>query len=93
MDVFEDIRLKPKAHFLIYYLKMIERFGPLIKHLRFESRNGYFNNLNSNNKNKENVCQYLAKRHQFMICLHHNNENILLHNDEISTKMSEIPVE
>ena len=33
MDVFEGTRLKPKAHFVMHYPKMIERFGLLVKKL------------------------------------------------------------
>ena len=93
MDVFEGTRLKSKACFIMHYPDMIERISPLVKTLRFESKEGYFKGLYSNNKNRKNVCQYMAKRHQFMIYLHHNNKNILPHNDAIGIKVSEIPVE
>ena len=92
MDGFEGTRLKPKAHFVMHYPKMIERFCTLVKALRFESVDWYFKDLYSNNKNRKNVCQYLTKCHQFMIYLHHNNENIPPHNDAIGTQMSETPV-
>ena len=36
---------------------------------------------------------YLAKRHQFMMYLHYNKENLIPYNDLIGTKMSEMPVE
>ena len=93
MDIFEGTRLKPKAHFVMHFPKVIERFGLLVKTLRFESKNGHFKGLYSKNKKRKNICQYLAKRHQFMIYSHHNNKNILLDNDATSTKVSEIPVE
>ena len=35
---FHDENLKPKANFLQHYPKMIERFGPLAKTLRFEAK-------------------------------------------------------
>ena len=93
MDVLEGTRLKPKAHFVMHYPKMIERFDPLVKTLQFEFKNGCFKGLCSNNQNRKSVCQYLATGHQFKIYLHNNNENILPHNDAIGTKVSEIPVE
>ena len=93
MNVFGDTRLKSKTHFVMYYPKMIVRFGLLVKTLRFESKNEYFKGLCSNNKNRKSVGQYLTKRHQFMIYLHDNNENILPHNDAIGIKVSELPVE
>ena len=87
------IKLKSKAHFIFHYPHMNERFGPLVKTLRFEAKNGYFEGLYSNNKNQKNICQYLAKRHQFMMYLHYSKENLITYNDLIGTKMSEMPVE
>ena len=71
----------------MHYPKMIDPLSPLVKTLRYEFKNGYFKGLYSNNKRK-NVRQYLAKRYQFMIYLHHSNENILPHNDSIGTNVS-----
>ena len=87
INVFEDTSLKPKAHFVMHYPKMMKRFGPFVKTLRFECHNGYLKGLYSNSKNRKNVCQHLAKRHQFKIYLHHNNENTLRHNDAIGAKV------
>ena len=36
MDVFPNVIMKPKGHFLQHYPAMIRKFGPLIKTLRFE---------------------------------------------------------
>ena len=69
-QLFDDVKLKPKAYFVFYYPHMIERFGPLVKTLRLEPKNGYFKDLYSNNKNRKNICQHLAKRHQFIMNLH-----------------------
>lgn len=71
---------------------MIERLSPLVETLQCESENEYIKGLHSKNKNKKIACKYLAKRHQFVIYLHQNNENILPHKDSIGTKVSEIPV-
>ena len=91
--LFDDVKLKPKAHFIFHYPHMNERFGPLVKTLRFEAKSGYFKGLYSNNKNQKNICQYLAKRHQFMMYLHYSKENLITYYDLIGTKMSEVPVE
>ena len=48
---------------------LIRRFGPLVKTLIYESKHQYFKALTHLTKNRENICQSLAKRHQFVICL------------------------
>ena len=55
VQLFDDVKLKPKAHFVFHYPHMIERFGPLVKTLRFGAKNGYFKGLYSNNKNRKNM--------------------------------------
>ena len=61
-SLFPDVNLKPKAHFLRHYPEMIDRFGQLIKTLRFEAKHGYFMSLFNINKNRTNVFQPMAKR-------------------------------
>ena len=71
--------LKPKAHFimLMHYPDMIRRFGPLIKTLRFESKNGQMKQFIANNKNKKNLCQSLAVKHQMLMYLHYKQSSLL----------------
>ena len=72
---------------------MIGRFGPLIKTLRFEAKHGYFKSLFNINKNRKNVFQSMAKRHQFMMFLHYAEDNLLDHKKPHCFGSQEVPVE
>ena len=52
MDVFPKVIMKPKGHLLQHYPAMIRKFGPLIKTLTFESKNGYFKSTFQSKKSK-----------------------------------------
>ena len=71
---------------------MIGRFGPLIKTLRFEAKHGYFKFLFNINKNRKNVFQSMAKRHQFMF-LHYAQNNLLDHKKPHCFGSQGVPVE
>ena len=92
VSLFPDLNLKPKAHFLRHYPEIIGRFGPLIKTLRFEAKHGYFKSLFNINKNRKNVFQSMAKRHQFMF-LHYAQDNLLGHKKPHCFGRQEVPVE
>ena len=80
IDLFPEVNMKPKTHFLIHYPTMIRRSGPFVKTLRFESKHSYFKSSLSGNKNRKNVWLSLAKRHQYMMYLHYSKEFLLEHN-------------
>ena len=79
-DLFPDVNMNLKMHFLIHYPTINRRIGPLVKTLRFESKHIYFKSSLSGNKNRKNVWSSLAKRHQYMIYLHYSKEFLLEHN-------------
>ena len=79
LENFPDVNLKPNAHFLRHYSDMIRRFGPLVKTLRFESKHQYFKSLSHLTENRKNICQSLAKQHQFMMYLHYVKDYFLDH--------------
>ena len=60
----DEYDLKPKGHFLQHYPKMIEKFDPLVKTFRFEAKHSYFKLCLALNKNRKNIIQSMAKRHQ-----------------------------
>ena len=60
MDNLPDVSMKPKEHFIQHYPAMIRKFVPLIKTLRFESKNGYFKSTFQSNKNRKNI--YLSMK-------------------------------
>ena len=72
---------------------MIGCFGPLIKTLRFEAKHGYFKSLFNMNKNRKNVFQSMAKRHQFMMFLHYAQDNLLDNKKPHCFGSQEVPVE
>ena len=72
LSEFPDTVLKPKAHFIQHYPQMIFRFGPLVKTLRFEAKHAFFKASLNSNKNRKNIYQSMAKKHQFWMYLHHS---------------------
>ena len=85
--------LKPKAHFLQHYPKMIKTFGPLVKTLRFEAKHAYFKTVFHGSKNRKNVCLTLSKRHQMMMYLNYIKSDLLKHDDPEGIALKEIPME
>ena len=71
-SLFPDVNLKPTAHFLMI------KIPPLIKTPRFEAKRSYFKSLFKINKNRKNVFQSMAKRHDFMF-FHYAQDNLLDH--------------
>ena len=71
LQLFPDSELKPKAHFITHYAMNIRRFGPLIKTLRFESKNGYFKSCMATSRNKINISKSMAIHHQMLMYVHH----------------------
>ena len=77
MDVFPNVIMKPKGHFLQHYPATIRKFALLIKTLRFESKNGYFKSTFQSNKNRKNVCYSMAERHQMLMYIHYAKSSLL----------------
>ena len=90
---FPDEALKPKAHFLQHYPKMIKQFGPLIKTLRIEAKNCYFKTVFHGSKNRKNIFLTLAKRHQISMYLNHIEEDVLKHKNPKGIVIKEMVVE
>ena len=85
--------MKPKSHFLKHYPEMIQRFGPLVKTLRFEAKHSYFKGLSQITSNRKNNCQTLAKRHQYTMYLHYSKRDLLEHKHIVGSKVAESPLE
>ena len=88
--LFPDSIFKPKSHFLKHYPAMIRRFGPLVKTLRFEAKHSYFKQICQITNNRKNICQTLAKRHQYKIYLHHCKREIIDHQTIPGSGMEEL---
>ena len=67
--MFPNATLKAKGDFLFHYSAMVKFFGPLIKTLRFEAKNGFCKSLIASSKNFRNICKTIATRHQLFMYL------------------------
>lgn len=67
-EVFTNLRLRPKHHYIEHYPHLIRCFGPLV-HLwtmRFEGKHKVFKKRVCDTHNYKNVLKTLAERHQDM---------------------------
>lgn len=72
LDLFPNIKLRPKHHYLTHYPDLIIKFGPL-KHLwtlRYESKHRYFKNILKHSPNFKNILFSLSERHQLLQAMH-----------------------
>ncbi len=68
-EVFPDVKLIPKQHFLEHYPELIKSYGPLV-HLwtmRFESKHSFFKQVARLTNCFKNIPLTLAAKHQLMI--------------------------
>ncbi|KAL2078046.1 hypothetical protein ACEWY4_025731 [Coilia grayii] len=68
-EVFPNLMLRPKHHFLEHYPHLIRCFGPLV-HLwtmRFEGKHRVFKKIIHESNNFKNVLKTCAERHQLMM--------------------------
>ena len=72
---------------------MIQKFGPLVKILRFEAKHSYFKSVYHCTNNRKNICQTLAKRHQFIMYLHYSKQNFLEYKYSLGSKVQEVALE
>lgn len=65
-ELFPDVSLRPKHHYLSHYASLTLKFGPLIRlwTMRFESKHSYFKRCMRSAQNYRNVSGMLAERHQ-----------------------------
>ena len=54
--LFPETSFKAKDHFLKHYPQMIQKFGPLVKTLRFEAKHNYFKSVYCCANNRKNIC-------------------------------------
>lgn len=68
VELFPEVPLKPKHHYLSHYPELIVQFGPLIRLwlLRFESKHTYFKQCARKLHNFKNLCATLSERHQLL---------------------------
>lgn len=75
LELFPDVRLLPKHHYLEHYPQMLRYFGPLtaVWTMRFEAKHGFFKKILKHTSCFKNVPLTLASKHQLMIAFHINS--------------------
>lgn len=71
-EVFPNLQLRPKHHFIEHYPQLIKCFGPLV-HLwtmRFEGKHKVFKKIVHDTHNFKNVLKTMAERHQKMMAFY-----------------------
>lgn len=71
-ELFPDIKLLPKHHYLEHYPQMIRLFGPIVGQwtMRFEAKHSFFKQVIRHTSCFKNVPLSLASKHQMMIAYH-----------------------
>lgn len=77
-ELFPDIGLRPKHHYLTHYPYLIRMFGPLrhVWTLRYESKHRYFKNILKHSPNFKNILLTLSERHQLLQAFHASQGNL-----------------
>jgi len=67
-DLFPDVKLRPKHHYMLHYASLTLKFGPLVRiwTMRFENKHQYFKKCVRNSRNFVNLTGMLASRHQLL---------------------------
>ncbi|XP_064641941.1 uncharacterized protein LOC135496511 [Lineus longissimus] len=67
-NIFPDVKLRPKHHYLIHYPRLILQCGPLIRSwtMRFESKHAYFKTHVRHCANFINLTKSLTTKHQLL---------------------------
>lgn len=72
LELFPQIKLQPKHHYLEHYPQMIRYFRPLIAlwTMRFEAKHSFFKKVVRQTNCFKNIPHSLAIKHQFMLAYH-----------------------
>jgi hypothetical protein len=86
-ETYPDVNVKAKRHYTVHYAALTRVFGPLIHCVttRFEGKHEYFMGLFSKTKNKKNICQTFARKHQLKQALLHEQNDFLGISQDVAT--------
>lgn len=92
-EVFPQLRLTPKHHFLEHYPALIGAFGPLVGlwTMRFEAKHRFFKRVVRFSSNFKNVLLSLSTKHQLMTA--YNCQRDMAKPALIVSKVSSLPLE
>jgi hypothetical protein len=67
-NMFPEVKMRPKHHYLSHYPALTLKFGPLIRvwTMRFEAKHAYFKRCMRFCQNFSNITSLLAERHQML---------------------------
>ncbi|KAL0128563.1 hypothetical protein PUN28_003718 [Cardiocondyla obscurior] len=67
-ELFPEVNLRSKHHYLSHYSKLSLEFGPLIKvwTMRFESKHRFFKKTTQNLQNFINIVKCLSEKHELL---------------------------
>ena len=93
-ELFPDIRLLPKHHYLEHYPQMIRLFGPVVGQwtMRFEAKHSFFKQVIRHTSCYKNVPLSLASKHQMMIAYYLSSPCLTKSDLEVSA-VSTLPVD
>lgn len=94
LELFPDIKLLPKHHFVEHYPQMIKNFGPLVSlwTMRFEAKHSFFKQVARHTSCFKNIALTLASKHQQMIAYHIRSPGLKKNTIEV-THVSTVPVD
>ncbi|XP_074031616.1 uncharacterized protein [Leptinotarsa decemlineata] len=78
LQLFPEIPLRPKHHYLLHYPHLIIQFGPLkyLWTLHFESKHIYFKTIVKHCPNFRNILLSLSEKHQLLQALQAHQPNV-----------------
>ena len=70
LELYPNLHLRPKHHFMVHYSNSILKLGPLIQFwsMRFEAKHSFFKRISNTTCNFKNICKTMAFRHQMTLC-------------------------
>lgn len=93
-QVFPEVKLLPKHHFLEHYPELIKAFGPLVAlwTMRFEAKHSFFKRAVRHTSCFRNILMSLAVKHQLLLAYHLYGTDLLTPALSVSN-LSRVPVD
>lgn len=93
-EVFPDVKLIPKHHFIEHYPQLIRSWGPLVAlwTMRFEAKHSFFKQVARYTNCFKNILLSLAVKHQLMIS-HHYHSSLTTKTALEVTSVSNVPLD
>lgn len=85
LELFPELHLRPKHHFMLHYPRAIRKLGPLVHFwaMRFEAKHNFFKRVSHVTCNFVNICKTMAYRHQMQLCYSFLSGSVLRHTTEV----------